>query len=144
MAHGQKHKKLDPTKGQKLQDPTRASKPSTQTYRYPLEKGLAKLNPRVDVEGNEQPISEYGRRYSGPSSVSVTDSDRMSDMDFNPSDKDEALDSLRVNGHGDQSGENNMVADLQRKIDPTGYPVAGGGSMKRQQDPNFFTKKSKP
>jgi hypothetical protein len=140
MATGQKlkkHKKLDPTKGQR-NDPTHASEPSAQTYRYPIEKGLAKLNPKLDASGNPVPLTEFGRRYSGPTSVSVADSDQMSDFDIAPTDKDAALESLK-------SGENNMVADLQlRTVSDQSYPVAGGGSMKRQQNPDLVFGKAKP
>ena len=39
---------------------------------------------------------------------------------------DTVLGSLIANGHGDQSGENSAVADLQRKVDTTSYPPAHG------------------
>jgi hypothetical protein len=126
MALGQKikHHKGGRVKGANQSDPTRASKPAEITYKFPVEKGLAKLDPKFDAAGNPLPITGYGRRYDGPSSVSIPDSDQMSD--FNIGVEDEALDSLRRNGHGDQSGTNNAVADLQRKIDTTQYPTTFG------------------
>jgi hypothetical protein len=135
MAIGQKkHKKhFDPTK-KGANDPTQASAPSAQKYRFPIEKGLGKLNPKTDADGNPIAISEYGRRFSGPSSVSVPDSDAMADIDI-ASDRDATLEALKVG-----AGSNNAVADQLRSVSAQPYPVAGGGSMKRQQDPSIFDK----
>jgi hypothetical protein len=118
----------DMAKGESIADPTRASKPAQPTYKYPLAKGLPALPDKLDGDGNPVPLTGYGRgQYSGPSSVSVNDSARMNDFENLATPKnDAALDSLIANGHGDQSGENNAVADLQRKIDTTGYPPAHG------------------
>jgi hypothetical protein len=118
----------DMAKGESIADPTRASKPAQPTYKYPLAKGLPALPDKLDGDGNPVPLTGYGRgQYSGPSSVSVNDSARMNDFENLATPKnDAALDSLIANGHGDQSGENNAVSDLQRKIDTTGYPAAHG------------------
>jgi hypothetical protein len=118
----------DMAKGADVTDPTRASKPAQPTYRYPLAKGLPALPDKLDGDGNPVPLTGYGRnQYSGPSSVGVNDSARMNDFENLATPKnDDALDSLIANGHGDQSGENSAVADLQRKIDTTGYPAAHG------------------
>jgi hypothetical protein len=118
----------DMAKGASVVDPTRASKPAAPTYRYPLAKGLPALPDKLDADGNAVPLTGYARnQFSGPSSVSVTDSASMNDYDNLATPKnDAALRSLQVNGHGDQSGENSAVADLQRKIDTTGYPAAHG------------------
>jgi hypothetical protein len=137
MAIGQKIKKHHGgrVKGANEPDPTRASKPAEPTYRYPLQKGLGTLAPKLDAAGNAVPLTNYGQRYAGPSSVSVTDSDGMSDLDIGVD--DEALASLKTNGHGDQpSGEvaeNSATSDLTRKIDTTQYPATFG--MTNRSDP---------
>src|ERR1039458_1931377 len=131
MAHGQKkHKKMDPTKGQK-NDPTQAAAPSTQKYRFPIEKGLARLDPKTGADGEPLALTEYGRRFSGPTSVAVADSDAMSDFDIAPTGGDAALANLKTAGHGEQS--DNAISDQLRKVDPTGYAPAHGAV--RQQDP---------
>jgi hypothetical protein len=118
----------DMAKGANITDPTRASKPAAATYKYPLTRGLPSLPDKVDADGNALPLSGFGRnQYSGPSSVSVNDSATMSDFENLATPKsDPVLDSLISNGHGDQSGENSAVADLQRKVSTTGYPPAHG------------------
>lgn len=116
------------TQGASVTDPTRASKPAQPTYRYPLAKGLPALPDKLDADGNAVPLTGYGRnQYSGPSSVSVRDSATMNDYENLATPKnDPVLDSLIANGHGDQSGENSAVADLQRKIDTTEYTATYG------------------
>src|SRR5579862_2858927 len=118
----------DMQKGESVTDPTRASKPAKPTYRYPLAKGLPALPDKLDADGNPLPLSGYGRnQYGGPSSVGVKDSATMNDYENLATPKNDAvLDSLIANGHGDQSGENSAIADLQRKIDTTPYPPAHG------------------
>ena len=87
MAH--RKKILDKTKGQK--DPTQAAAPSAQKYRYPIEKGLAKLDPKTGADGEPLALTEYGRRFSGPTSVAVADSDAMADFDIAQTGGDAAL-----------------------------------------------------
>jgi hypothetical protein len=118
----------DMAKGASVTDPTRASKPAQPTYRYPLAKGLPALPDKLDGDGNPAPLTGYGRgQYGGPSSVGVNDSAHMTDFENLATPKnDPVLASLIANGHGDQSGENSAVADLQRKIDTTGYAPAHG------------------
>jgi len=118
----------DMAKGASVTDPTRASRPAGPSYRYPLAKGLPSLPDKLDADGNPVPLTGYARnQYSGPSSVSVADSASMNDFENLATPKGDAvLKSLQVNGHGDQSGENSAVADLQRKVDTTGYPPAHG------------------
>ena len=115
-------------KGASAVDPTRASKPAQPTYKYPLAKGLPSLPDKLDADGNPVALTGYGRnQYGGPSSVGVNDSARMNDFSNLATPKDdEVLASLIANGHGDQSGENSAVADLQRKVNTTGYPAAHG------------------
>jgi hypothetical protein len=135
MAHGQKKRKiLDKTKGQRG-DPTQAAAPSTQKYKYPMEKGLAKLNPKTGADGEPLALTGYGTHFNGPTAVAVADSDTMADIDI-ASDRDATLEALKVG-----AGSNNAVADQLRTVDATSLPIAGGGSMKRQQDANFFAKK---
>jgi hypothetical protein len=114
--------------GASTTDPTRASKPAEPTYKFPLTKGLPALPDKLDAAGNPVPLTGYGRnQYGGPSSVGVQDSASMNDFENLATPKnDAALDSLIANGHGDPSGENSSVADLQRKIDTTQYPAAHG------------------
>jgi hypothetical protein len=120
--------KHDMAKGADVADPTRASKPTPVSYKYPLAKGLPALPDKLDGDGNSAPLTAFGRnQFSGPSSVSVRDSADMTDFQNLATPKgDDVLKSLQVNGHGDQSGENSAVADLQRKIDTTAYPAAHG------------------
>jgi hypothetical protein len=136
MAH--RKKILDKTKGQK--DPTQAAAPSAQKYRYPIEKGLAKLDPKTGADGEPLALTEYGRRFSGPTSVAVADSDAMADFDIAPTGGDAALANLKTAGHGEQS--DNAISDQLRKVDPTGYAPAHGAV--RQQDPEKVFGKAKP
>jgi hypothetical protein len=108
--------------GASIADPTRANRPAAPTYKYPQTRGLPSL-PDKDA-----PLTGYGRNgYAGPSSVGVTDSASMTDFSNLATPKNDAvLKSLQVNGHGDQSGENSAVADLQRKVDTSGYPASHG------------------
>lgn len=117
----------DEAKGASVTDPTRASKPAQPSYKYPQTRGLPSL-PDKDA-----PLTGYGRNgYAGPSSVGVNDSADMTDFSNLATPKNDAvLKSLQVNGHGDSSGENSAVADLERKISTTGYPAAHG-----MKDPN--------
>lgn len=109
-------------KGASTVDPTRASKPAEPTYKFPLDRGL----PKIADKG--APLTGYGRgQYAGPSSVGVNDSADMTDTPNLATLKgDDVLQSLITNGHGDQSGENNAVADLQRKVSTDGYAPSHG------------------
>ena len=125
----------DQAKGASVTDPTRASRPNQPTYKYPLAKGLPSLPDKISADGTEAPLTGYGRgQYSGPSSVSVKDSASMTDFSNLATPKnDPVLDSLIANGHGDQSGENSAVADLQRKIStdqavPTAFGMGKRGA----------------
>lgn len=127
----------DEAKGASVTDPTRASKPAQPTYKFPLAKGLPSLPDKLDADGNPVPLTGYGRnQFSGPSSVSVKDSATMNDFENLATPKnDEALNSLITNGHGDQSGENSAVADLQLKISTDqAVPTAFGMSKRGASD----------
>lgn len=102
-------------------DPTRASKPAAPSYTYPRAAGVPKLPDKIAADGSQAPLTGYGQnQYGGPSSVSVNDSATVNDFSNLATPKDDTvLASLIANGHGDQSGEDSAVADLQRKIDPT-------------------------
>ena len=141
MAIGQKTKKHHGGRVKGEQDPERASAPAAMTYRYPLQKGLGTLDPKIDAAGNAVPLTNYGQRFAGPSSVSVTDSDSMADLDIGVDD-DEALASLKTNGHGDRpSGEVaeiSATSDLTRKISTEQYPASFG--MTNRSDPTKAVK----
>jgi hypothetical protein len=109
----------DEAKGESVSDPTRASKPAEPTYKFPLSKGL----PSIADKG--APLTGYGRNaYAGPSSVGVKDSADMTDQrNLATPTNDPVLDLLKSGGFGDRSESGTPIADLERKIDTTGYPT---------------------
>jgi len=124
--------------GADLTSPTKASKPAQETYKAPkLDRGSVVIE-RTDAAGNPLPRSRYGQNQGDtPSSVGCTqaagsDGTGLSDYDISPKGGDPVLRKLALEGFGDQSGENNAVADLQRKIDTTPYPTAGFGTLRNR------------
>jgi hypothetical protein len=118
--------------GADLTDPTRASKPAVETYKAPkLDRGSVVIE-RLDPAGNPMPRSRYGQNGGDtPSSVGVTqaagsDGTGLSDYDIAPGGGDPVLKKLALEGFGDRSGEDNAVADLQRKVSTDQYPTTYG------------------
>jgi hypothetical protein len=120
--------------GADLSDPTRASKPPSETYKAPkLDRGSVVIE-RTGPDGQPLPRTRYGQNQADtPSSVGCTqaagsDGTGLSDFDIAPRGGDPVLRKLALEGFGDQSSEDSAVADLQRKI-PTNQAVPDAYGM---------------
>lgn len=118
--------------GEDIADPTRASKPTQETYKAPkFDRGSVVIE-RTGPDGVPLPQSKYGQNQNAvPSSVGVTqaagpDGTGLSDFDISPTGGDPVLKKLALEGFGDHSGEDSAVADLSRKIDIAPFPPSFG------------------
>lgn len=127
--------------GENLKDPTRAGRPTGETYKAPkLDRGSVVLQ-RTGPDGLPLANSGYGRNQNAvPSSVGVEQSADLTDFDISPKGGDPVRASLIANGFGDRSGaEDSAVADLQRKIDitknvPDAYGMSSNASRQHSRN----------
>ncbi len=113
---------VPPAAGEDIADPTNAGRPHPTTYKqtHHLDRGTVVWD-RTNPDGTPAKDTNYGRGQSAvPSSVDVKQSNAMTDWEGAHA-PDPVLAQFVANGMGDRSGAvSNPIADLTRKIDPSG------------------------